>query len=182
MTRSQDTGRDEERVLLPRKMDPETRRVLDGVGLIWEGERPVDFLTVQWWAQLPKGWRQVFVGEGPRRSCYLVDQKGQRRVSVDTNRHSDNAAIRAINRFSVVGQGAYTKDRSAVFGQVMDRSGVPTPEDWNSLGQVIHTTEDVPTKTAYSATGDEEMAARKLAEEWLDQNYPDWRNPAAYWD
>ncbi len=24
--------------------------------------------------------------------------------------------------------------------------------------------------------------ANKLASDWLDANYPDWRNPGAYWD
>ena len=182
MTRSDDTGRDEELVLLPRRMDPETRRVLEGAGLKWEAERP-DGFSVQWLARLPKGWRQVFFGqEHPRRRCYLVDRKGQRRALVDMQRSNQDASIVALNRFTVETKTVIETKRSAVHGLVKDGADLVDPTFYQVTGRVIHTTTDIPHEVAYESSLATDEAAWNLAVEWLDQNYPDWRNPVAYWD
>jgi hypothetical protein len=47
-------------------------------------------------------------------------------------------------------------------------------------GAVIHRTAPLPKgKMDYTKPRDQ---ANKLAEEWLDANYPDWKDLRAYWD
>jgi len=183
MPQQDSSGRVWEQVLLPRQADEETRQVLEGVGLdwSWEGVEKYDPLRGEWRATLPDGWRQVFVGEGLRRWCYLVDNKGQRRVSVNTS--YSNQELKALHRFGVKTHRMFPNSGSVVFGIVLDY-GAPLNTDETgryNLGHVLHTTEAVPFPVEL-VSFEPESKAEQLAWNWLDQNYPDWRNPASYWD
>ncbi|MEI6280893.1 MAG: hypothetical protein WCP17_02750 [bacterium] len=123
--------------------------------------------------ELPKGWKKV--ADGHSMHSHLVDDKGRTRASIfykaafydrraDMSLHSRYSVMFDYNRAGEEHIGV-----TNVIDNVVDHD------------KVIYTTEpiaEVTNANEYQVS----KVATKLAIEWLDKNYPDWRSPAAYWD
>jgi len=112
---------------------------------------------------LPMGWQRIAHGHGSY-SC-IIDEKSRKRVEIvylDTE-HNQKVYMSLCRRFR----------RSFDYDRFCDTNvGVTNVTD---NGKVIHTTD--PTVSANGSEG-----ANAAASAWLDEHYPQWRDPSAYWD
>jgi len=134
------------------------KHALECMGVVF-GTLLDDLLVV---ANLPNGWRKAPTTEI---TCDLRDNLDRRRAVMLYNcqPHCRQAYLSVITRYSVVAMSSQIVDDHIVV-QVFDRS------------EVVYTT--APVKNTIKA----ERAATRLAETWLAERYPLWRNAAAYWD
>ncbi len=146
---------------LPAYMPATTRNLLatNGVGFGNLVEDDARLIRVQ----LPSGWRVGSEGQGP---AHLLDDRGRSRAYIV---HNDAASItNMLCRFAVLPREPWTP--SGRF-DVLDRS----------TGVVVFTAKirrgDLPSWYDYYR-----QAAWEQAEAWLDERYPQWRDPAPYWD
>jgi hypothetical protein len=113
--------------------------------------------------ELPKGWTKQPTEDS--RLSSLVDDKGRERASIFYKARRE-ANMRLTTRFNV--------KRVYAHGTV-----VATVTDGE---EVIHATEPVrkPEECRAAVAVLDNVVA--TAATWLDERYPDWRNPGAYWD
>ena len=118
--------------------------------------------------ELPPGWKKIPTDHSMWSS--LVDDKGRVRGSIFYKAafYDRSAHMRLDTRYGV----AFDYKRSETEGV-----GVSNVTD---CGKVIFSAEPIPTNKERS--WETSQAANLLAMEWLDAQYPDWRNPGAYWD
>jgi hypothetical protein len=154
---------------LPRDFNYGSKEQFEAMGIIF-GE-PVDDLF--YGVQLPQGWKKV--PKDHSMWSKLMDDKGRERASIFYKAafYDRSAHIYISRRFS---------PRSGPVG------GYDSPnygtEPWigyvEDCGKVIWQSGPLPLgdKKDYEVHED----AGNLATAWLDQNYPDWKNPMAYWE
>jgi len=161
---------------LPKEMQGDCRAVCEAWGIVFG--REVDDLFIE--AKLPAGWQKVPTDHSMW--VDVVDEKGRKRLSVfykaafyDRSAHmsccwrfsyskdySDGQDYRNSSRF-VVRDGQtviFTTDTLSCVGDDEDR-------DWQIDWQIAERV-------------DTELGAK--AEAWLNEHYPDWQSPLAYWD
>jgi len=141
---------------LPSSMGVNGRAVLEAAGVQF-GEVVVgDPLFIN--ASLPNGWKKIATDHSMW--SRLVDDKGRERASIFYKAafYDRNAALSVSTRYSV--DAGYSGDN------------VVAVKDGN---QRIH-------ELGVGGDYDAKYALREQTEAWLDEKYPDWRNPAAYWD
>ena len=151
---------------LPVDMDEVSRAALEAAGIkfgeVVEGDDIFRFVN------LPDGWKKVPTDHSMWSK--IVDEQGRERAAIFYKAafYDRSAHLTATQRFDV----SFDYDRSDSEGLA-----VATVTDG---GNVIHTTEpfNVGDKPSYEVSGQ----ANNLAIDWLSEKYPDWRNPAAYWD
>ena len=153
---------------LPTKIMTENgKEILEGFGIAFgevvEGDHMFQYAT------LPEGWTR----EGTEHSMHsdVLDEKGRKRIGVFYKAafYDRKAHLWVNKRYS------YTQD--------YDRQGEcqEIVEQITDCGEIIHETEPL------ALGGDEkrwEVSDRsiKVAITWLDEHYPGWNDPAAYWE
>ena len=140
-------------------------------------------------AELPQGWSK----KGTEHSMHsdVIDDKGRIRIHVFYKAafYDRSAHMSLINRFSV-GSGRTLRCMHPDFSNV---DSIPKDGDEDIVvidnGQGPIPTERFRIKVGVPPEGSEPhqqylnlQAARVSAAQWLDENYPDWALPYAYWD
>lgn len=150
--------------VLPKKCP---REQLETLGFVFG--KDVDDLFVE--AKLPTGWRKVATSHSMWTS--IEDDKGRERASVfykaafyDRAAHMNLSRRYSIDIIPVNGYGENYKSEDDRQGQVLD------------CGIVIWRTSEVARYDDYRKQ-DELEVQTKL---YIEEHYPDYRNPLAYWD
>lgn len=148
-----------------------TREQLEEMGIIFGDDADDLFVNVQ----LPEGWKKV--ATAPARGSYLVDEQGRKRASIfyKAALYDRRAHISLARRFSFRDQpvGGYDSDYDK---KTCERVCVVTDCD-----MAIWTSE----KMAPSAEIEWFNLSQhvvSLGVVYLDEHYPDWKDPLAYWD
>jgi len=151
---------------LPVQISAEDRRILEDAGVKF-GEK-VEGDNLFQYVELPEGWKKVPTDHSMWSN--LVDDKGRKRASIFYKAafYDRDAHLLTSRRYN------YYFDYER---QEKDGVGVTNITDGD---KPIHTTEPITVgdRESYEVSSE----ANKLAEAWLDANYPNWRNANAYWD
>ena len=153
-----------------------TREQLEQMGILFGEE--VDDLFVE--VQLPEGWKKVPTSHSMWSK--LLDGQGRERASIFYKAafYDRSAHIGLVNRFSARVEPVdgwddpdyYTKGRK---GCVKDGETI-----MHVVGEIGP--EPQGDREAFLAWLDEKDRLGTLAQEWLDEHYPNWRDPLAYWE
>lgn len=146
--------------------DYEAQAILEAAGVkflgVVEGDDMFQFV------EFPQGWKKVATDHSMWSD--LVDDKGRKRASIFYKAafYDRSAFISLTCRYGAT----FDYDR-------FDKEGVAVAMV-TDCGKPIYTTDPIP------ANGKEKFdlsdETKKVAIAWLDENYPDWQNPGAYWD
>lgn len=118
--------------------------------------------------ELPAGWKKVPTDHSMWSK--LVDDKGRERAAIFYKAaFYDRSAHLSTSRRYGCHFDYERKDKDSV--------GVALVTDG---GKVIHTTEPIQVGDRKSYEVSDE--ASKLAQTWLDANFPNWEDASAYWD
>lgn len=148
--------------------DFNSKEILEAAGLKFLG--PVEDDKMFQYVEFPQGWKKVVTDHSMWSD--LVDDKGRVRASIfykaafyDRSAHMDISTRFRVSR----DYDLQNKENVAVTCVTDD-------------GKVVYTTEPIQlpkdTKQKYEITDQ----AENIAIKWLDEHYPDWQNPGAYWD
>lgn len=151
---------------LPTDISMDDKKVLESVGVKFLGTVQNDPMFQ--YVELPAGWKKAPTDHSMWSS--LLDEKGRKRASIFYKAafYDRSAHLRTERRYGIeVDYDRIDSDHVAV-ANVIDGT------------KVLHSTSpiDVNPDKRWESTD----KARELATEWLEQNYPDWENSAAYWD
>ncbi len=153
--------------------DEEMRHILETLGI--EFLEPVDDLF--WYVRLPAGWQKRATDHSMWSKLY--DDKGRERASVFYKAafYDRSAHINLTRRYScqicpVNGWGSNT-DPTTLWHAIVTDCEKPI---WQS--EPIGPKPDKPGREWWNAKD----ALCKVAIDWCDEHYPEWRNPLAYWD
>lgn len=146
-----------------------TKAILEAAGFKFVCVVPDDdmFQVVE----MPSGWQKKATDHSMWSN--LVDDKGRVRASIFYKAafYDRSAHMNLVSRFGVSQDYDRAKKEGVAVAVVKDG------------GNVIFSTEPMKLPDErdknYYEIGDD---AQKKAVEWLDQQYPDWKNPGAYWD
>lgn len=146
-----------------------TRAILEAAGFKFVCGVPDDdmFQVVE----MPTGWQKKVTDHSMWSN--LVDDKGRVRASIFYKAafYDRSAHMNLVSRFRVSQDYDRAKKEGVAVAVVKDGRNI------------IFSTEPVKLPDerdkSYYEIGDD---AAKKAVEWLDQQYPDWKNPGAYWD
>lgn len=117
--------------------------------------------------EFPKNWRLTKT-DSPLVNI-ITDDRGRYRGSVHDYFHSSWIEL-------------FTKYDVMIKIKEIDLSHFAFAEVWSDV-KVVYTTDNVVIKSICPIDRYEAgQSAKSLACKWLDQNYPDWRNPGAYWN
>lgn len=151
------------------------RKAWEAMGIVFGAPVPGDDLFVA--VTLPAGWSK-------RRTDHsmwsdLVDEKGRKRAAIFYKAafYDRRAFIRSVTRFRIERDYSRPDYMDVASSQVFDGDAVK----FNSSGRRLTGPDGKPLsfaeRDAATVAGDDECRA------WLVENgYPDFRNPAAYWD
>ncbi|MEK7655236.1 MAG: hypothetical protein AAB386_00955 [Patescibacteria group bacterium] len=119
------------------------------------------------YVELPAGWKKVPTDHSMHSN--LLDDKGRERAGITYKAafYDRYARLDVSCRFSYCLN--YDRENENV-----------TVAHVTDSGKVIHTTE--PIKYESEKRHDSYDAAYEQARAWLDERYPDWQDPSAYWD
>ena len=161
---------------LPIKCNSCTREQLEAIGI--EFGEPVDDLFVA--VRLPDGWKKIPSDHSMWSN--LVDDQGRTRAHIFYKAafYDRNAHISIVRRFTY---------------SVVPTCGYDNPnyraERWHCIvldaSQTIWTSDsiepqpDFEDRDATSLWYSKQDTLKKLGKAWLDEKYPDWQNPLAYW-
>ena len=157
------------------------RKQIESLGI--EYGEPVDDLFVS--VKLPDGWQKVAADH----SMYsdLVDAKGRKRASIFYkaafyDRRADMSLVRRYT-YGYEPVGGYTEDgssqSSSVYGYVKD---LATDEVIWCTAQALERPDDSAPREEHLAFYDAKDALVASAKDWLNDQFPDWEDPLAYWD
>lgn len=143
------------------------KEILEAAGVKFGEVVPGDPLFQ--FVELPVGWKKVATEHAMWSD--LVDEKGRKRAAIFYKAafYDRRASFNVTPRYGIVFD----------YGRLdQEKVGVANVTDGDT---VIHTTEPI------SVAGDAKdyevsNKATDVARHWLDEHYPDWKNPAAYWD
>ena len=146
---------------------PKNKKALEACGVKFLG--PVDGDDMFQRVELPAGWKKVPADHSMW--SYLVDEKGRRRASIfykaaSYNRRSHlglNCRFSWGMDYDRREKGEYVAVVKNLEEVVYQTSPIPIPEDREERWRVSD-------------------AIEKEAKDWLLQRYPDYQNPAAYWE
>lgn len=156
---------------LPRRIDGirqfDGKQALEKAGIVFLGDCEDNTLLQK--VSFPDGWKKVPTTNSLWTS--LVDDQDRVRASIMySNLPWDrDARVDVLRRFGTTDDFDRRMNDNVAVGQVTD------------CGKVFHSIDPIP------YTEDEERyqttdRARLAAEQWLDGNFPNWRDPGAYWD
>lgn len=156
---------------LPKQCQGCTLMQLEAMGIIFG--KAIDDLFVE--AQLPNGWKKVPTSHNMW--SHLVDEKGRKRASIFYKAafYDRDAFISLERRFAALVE-PLGKDADPNY----DYDTAPRIAVVRDCGKIIW--ESKPLKM----TGIRPYQARDVlypqAKAWLDEHYPNWQDPLAYWD
>jgi hypothetical protein len=145
------------------------RQQLEKIGFVF-GEPTDDIFTE---VTFPKGWSKVATDHSMWSK--LVDEKGRERGMIfykaafyDRSAHMHLTSRYQLKRdyLNAAGKQSYTDPTAATVDRVIDVSG-----------GTLFIAEKVP-----QGQYDKEEASRKQCSDWLDANFPNWKDATAYWD
>jgi hypothetical protein len=152
---------------LPTKIDPTAKQTLEEAGVKFGEVVPEDELFQ--FVDLPEGWKKVRTDHSMWSK--LLDEKDRERAQIFYKAafYDRSSQLHLSCRYGV--RQDYTR---------RDEEGVAVALV-TDCGQTIHTTEPIPLKDKDRPWEEGDQAA-SLGTAWLDEHYPDWENPGAYWD
>lgn len=155
---------------LPLKMRRDNdKEILEAAGVKFLS--PVENDKLFQYVELPAGWKKFPTDHSMWSN--LVDDKGRVRATIFYKAafYDRNAFMSTSTRFEIASDYDKRESEGVSVANVLDG------------GKVVHTTNPrkIPKERndKYLAVS---KATTKDAENWLTKNYPDWRNPGAYWD
>lgn len=161
---------------LPTKiMTDKGKEILESFGVVFgdtvEGDPMFQHVT------LPDGWTRA--GTSHSMHSDVLDSKGRKRIGVFYKAaFYDRSAHMSLSRRYSTHQDYKRRDEEKIYVAIVaDGYVAEKPHDT----KIIYTTDPIPCPE----TGDDWDAydkTNKDAKEWLDEHYPDWNDPAAYWD
>jgi len=167
------------------KCSGKDKEYLEQMGVVFGDDADDIFVNVQ----LPDGWAKQ-PGEDSRGS-YLVDNHLNKRASIFYKAafYDRYASISLLRRFYVTYKpvdGRGSEKTSTWIGVIMDRGIV-------GEGEILRTAPiepeppypnrgDEPARQRWLTWNDQRENLTKKAAAWLDETYPDWHSPVAYWD
>lgn len=164
--------------VLPKDHNGESRDVFEGMGIVF-GEEADDIFV---YVTLPQDWKK----EPTDHSMWskVIDSKGRTRINVFYKAafYDRSAHMNSVRRFSC----GYQPEKGWQSENYQQGNWIGAVND---MGTVVYQTEPIGPEPGHGATRDEYIAWSDARESltkkcigWLDENYPDWNNPLAYWD
>ncbi len=155
---------------LPTKMCQDDRRALEKAGVIF-GDK-VFGNNIFTYVTLPAGWEKVAMSHSMHSK--LVDDKGRTRATmfVGAARYDRNTHLNATRRFHTDMDHGRRHEGVVV---------IPITDG----DTTVFTTQEYPYKGTMYLSDDywaQNRAATDEAKAWLEENYPKWEDPSAYWD
>jgi len=153
---------------LPTEMRDDSKAVLEAAGVVFGEVAPGDPIFCD--ATLPEGWKKEATGHAMH--IKLLDANGHLRATIFYKAafYDRVAFLEVTRRFSV--------DR---YGHSQAHPGEFAASVIDAKGEV-----ELKTEVQLKAEGENDWDVRDrvafIAETWLNENYPDWTSPAAYWD
>jgi len=161
---------------LPVKMNAKDKEVLEMAGVKFLG--PVEGDEVFQYVELPTGWAKKPTDHSMWSD--LVDAKGRKRAGIFYKAafYDRSANLSANRRYSVGRDYGREDHRTALVYQVKDAETVifstevvqyPEPSDPRD-------------RKAWVARQDTEDKLKAVAMAWIQERFPNWQDPSAYWD
>lgn len=149
--------RDSLRETLPKQMRNCTRETFEALGFKFTGETEKIF----WTCEFPPGWRKQPTEHAMWSK--LLDAKGRRRgmIFFKAAFYDFNAHVRLEQRYQI----HHAEPCDANVYEVRDEATGQTLQSFKA-----------------SDTDRWREEAHAQAMQWLNEHFPDWRNPLAYWD
>ncbi|RIK51857.1 hypothetical protein DCC61_01390 [Candidatus Microgenomates bacterium] len=150
---------------LPTEMSADDRTALEAAGVVFGEVVPGDDLFQ--YVQLPAGWTKRSTSHSMHND--LLDEKGRKRAGIFYKAafYDRNAHLYCVRRFGI--NLDYDQlENGIVLVQVTD------------CDEVVYSTNPVPFEKSEERLAREQ--AFEVAKSWLNSNYPEWENAAAYWD
>lgn len=122
------------------------------------------------YVELPKGWRKE--SSDHDMLSYLIDDKGRKRASVFYKAafYDRHAMMHLKTRFS------FRQDYD-----LLEKEGICVARVFDG-NDVMYSTDPVKKTGDNQEWYEHEDKICKIAKDWLNEHYPDWRDPGAYWD
>jgi len=143
--------------ILPKEINGTTREGLSAIGFVFGSD--ADDLFVE--CRLPFGWTKRATEHAMH--SHLIDERGRKRASVfyKASSHDRRADISMMTRYTI--DLLRSKDGCYMVAvddceKIMMYFGESSSRNWEFLEKL-----------------------RENAEEWLDAELPEWRDPMAYW-
>ena len=151
---------------LPTKMDDLDRVILEKAGVVFGDVVKGD--EIFQYAELPEGWRKNPTDHSMWSE--LLDEKGRKRAGIFYKAafYDRNAYLHCEHRYSYRNDYDHEKANNEIVVLVTD------------CGKTIHTTKalPLPERERYNVTD----IAYAAANEWLNENFPNWTDAGAYWE
>lgn len=166
---------------LPKEISHGTRKQFEQMGIVF-GEDQDDLFV---YVSLPDGWRK----ERTDHSMWsrLVDDKNRRRASIFYKAacYDRRADMQIERRFSVRVEPVCGYDEPNYREHpwhciVKDCDEVTWSSEEQLESEPIGNSDEQ--RKAWLAWVDKRKNLRELGRAWLEEHYPDWLNPCAYWD
>ena len=128
----------------------------------------------------PSGWCEMVdnAGTGERDGVYLVDAKGRRRVRHGDENSWQPAQAQMLTRFAI--QEWFPGDGKGFYYVRKTMGGEDNIFRYHYLCRE-NPEERIPFKENYIGLGNGRPAREKCVG-WLQEHYPNWQDPLAYWD
>lgn len=164
--------------VLPADCRPNCRAALEKAGVVFGAPVDGDPLFVH--ATLPAGWKKQATEHAMHSD--LLDEKGRVRAGIFYKAafYDRRASMNASRRYDV-GVDYYTPEAREKRGTETFRACVRDGKEIIFLGE-WHTVPYPPPGQWPEGFQTANDLARKDAVAWISERYPDWENPAAYWD
>lgn len=157
---------------LPQRTLRQDRALFEQVGIVF-GD-PVDDVFVK--ATLPEGWSRH--GSSHSMWSHILDEKGRSRIAVFYKGafYDRRAHMRLLPRFGVASELEVEDDYDSRRRYVVEDASKPV-EGETKTGEVAFASD-------YADDGDYDTQDQREKEcfAWLDEHFPQWADPTAYWD
>ena len=146
----------------------ESKEILEAAGVKFLDEVEGDPMFQ--YVELPEGWEKRATDHSMW--SHLVDDKGRKRASIFYKAaFYDRSAHMSLERRYQTRRDYDRQDKEGVtIAEVLDGD------------TVIHTTEPIKLPEDRDKQYAEARKADEAAHAWLDENFPEWQSPSAYWD
>jgi len=162
--------------ILPSKTDPGEKEFLAKCGVKFLGQ--VEDNELFQYVELPAGWKKV--GAGHPWLTMLVDDQGRERARIFYKHtyYDQIASLHLVPRYGIWEDPTSRNPEgpSTIAATVIDGGEVL------GQGEILFMTQ--PIKVIGSRLDKMRIYHQQIKEAyaWLDQNFPNWRDPLAYWD
>lgn len=153
--------------VLPAVMTPAARAALEAAGVVF-GARASDEPDEIWQeCTLPAGWKKMATNHAMWSD--LRDEKGRKRAAIfyKAAYYDRSAKLHICQRFTAERDYECAETTLVYHAKDGDKIVFSTPAVLEKVGAGFY---------------EQTMAVRDQAETWLTEQYPRWRDPAAYWD